>query len=101
MVDGVVHGFSINTDKLNEIFPKIEQHTLFDGLKKTYEGYIFDKIIRNDKLYQYMVFIPELKMTSRLTSRYNMENYLKYNFKIYIFIDEIRLKQKIRIELIQ
>ena len=38
MVDGVVHGFSINTDKLNEIFPKIEQHTLFDGLKKTYEG---------------------------------------------------------------
>ena len=70
-------------------------------LKKTYEGYIFDKIIRNDKLYQYMVFIPELKMTNRLTSRYNMENYLKYNFKIYIFIDEIRLKQKIRIELIQ
>ena len=38
MVDGVVHGFSINTDKINEIFPKIEQHTLFDGLKKTYEG---------------------------------------------------------------
>ncbi len=38
MVDGVVHGFSINTDKLNQIFPKIEQHTLFDGLKKTYEG---------------------------------------------------------------
>jgi hypothetical protein len=70
-------------------------------LKKTYEGYIFDKIIRNDKLYQYMVFIPELKMTNRLTSRYDMENYLKYNFKIYIFIDEIRLKQKIRIELIQ
>ena len=30
-------------------------------LDKVYEGYIFDKIIRNDKLYQYMVYIPEIK----------------------------------------
>ena len=69
-------------------------------LDKVYEGYIFDKIIRNDKLYQYMVYIPEIKMVNRLTTRIDRENYTNYNFKIYIFMDEIRLKQKIRIEII-
>ena len=69
-------------------------------LEKTYTGFIFDKIERNDKLYQYMVYIPELKMVNRFTSRYDMINNKNYEFKIFIFIDEIRLKQKIRLELI-
>ena len=69
-------------------------------LEKTYTGFIFDKIERNDKLYQYMVYIPELKMVNRFTSRYDMTNNKNYDFKIFIFIDEIRLKQKIRLELI-
>ena len=56
--------------------------------------------LRNDKLYQYMVYIPEIKMVNRLTTRIDRENYTNYNFKIYIFMDEIRLKQKIRIEII-
>ena len=70
-------------------------------LDKKYTGYIFDKIIRNDKLFQYMVYIPELKMVNRITSRHDKTNYINYDFKIFIFIDEIRLKQKIRLELIQ
>ena len=70
-------------------------------LEKIYNGFIFDKIERNDKLYQYMVYIPELKMVNRFTSRYDMNNNKNYEFKIFIFIDEIRLKQKIRLELIQ
>ena len=69
-------------------------------LEKIYTGFIFDKIERNDKLYQYMVYIPELKMVNRFTSRYDMINNKNYEFKIFIFIDEIRLKQKIRLELI-
>ena len=36
-------------------------------LNKTYEGFIFDKIVRNDLLYQYMVYLPELKMVNRFT----------------------------------
>lgn len=72
-----------------------------DMLEKIYMGFIFDKIERNDKLYQYMVYIPELKMVNRFTSRYDMINNENYEFKIFIFIDEIRLKQKIRLELIQ
>ena len=69
-------------------------------LNKTYDGFIFDKILRNDNLYQYMIFLPELKMTNRITTRYDLENHSKQLFKIYVFIDENRLKQKIRVEII-
>ena len=41
---------------------------------KTYEGFIFDKIVRNDLLYQYMVYLPELKMVNRFTSRHDRQN---------------------------
>ena len=51
-------------------------------LEKIYTGFIFDKIERNDKLYQYMVYIPELKMVNRFTSRYDMINNKNYEFKI-------------------
>ena len=67
---------------------------------RTLEGYIFDKLLRNDKLYQYIIYLPELKMTNRLTSTKDLDNLQMYNFKIYIFMDEIRLKQKIRLLLI-
>jgi len=71
-----------------------------ETIKNTiYEGYMFDKIERNDGLYQYMVYINELNMTNRLTSRYNVEVNSVQKFKIYIFMDEIRLRQKVRIEL--
>jgi len=68
-------------------------------LEKVYDGFIFDKIYRNDALYQYMVYLPKLKMTNRFTSRYDKENHSIQQFKIYIFTDEDRLKRKIRVEL--
>lgn len=67
---------------------------------RTLDGYIFDKLERNDKLFQYIIYLPELKLTNRLTSTKNLENLLMYKFKIYIFMDEVRLKQKIRLLLI-
>jgi len=68
--------------------------------KKKIEGYIFDKLIRNDNLYQYIVYLPSLKMTNRFTTTEDLDNLSLHNFKVYIFMDEIRLKQKIRLLLI-
>ena len=68
--------------------------------EKIITGYIFDKLIRNDKLYQYIVYIPLLKMTNRLVSTKELDVLTNYNFKIFIFMDEIRLKQKIRLLLV-
>ena len=58
------------------------------------------KIVRNDALYQYMVYLPEIKMTNRITSRNDMNLNSSYEFKIYVFRDEARLKHKIRLEIL-
>jgi hypothetical protein len=69
-------------------------------LEKEYDGYLFDKIARNDGLFQFVVYLPELKMTSRITLRENSENFICRKFKIYIFNDEEQFKRKIRLHLL-
>jgi exoribonuclease R len=71
-----------------------------DICDKNYEGYCFDKMIRNGGLFQYVVYLPELKITSKIVTRVDMEEYSKQNYKLYIFQDEDRLKKKIRIQLL-
>jgi hypothetical protein len=68
-------------------------------LDKTYDGYCFDKIVRNDGLYQYIVFLPALKMVSRITVRDNLENFEKKQYKLYVFNNEEKFKKKIRLQL--
>ncbi len=68
-------------------------------LNDIYDGFIFDKLIRNDLLYQYMVYLPRFKMVNRFTSRYDKVNLTSQKFKIFVFEDENTLKQKIRVEL--
>jgi len=67
---------------------------------KEHEGYVFDKIVRNDGLYQYIVYLVELKTVSRITLRFELEDYNKYKFKVFIFNDEASLKKKIRLHII-
>lgn len=69
-------------------------------LEKEYNGYLFDKISRNDGLFQFVVYLPQLKMTSRITLRDNSENFECRKFKIYIFNDEEQFKRKIRLHLL-
>jgi len=70
-------------------------------MEKTYKGYVFDKIVRNDGLFQYVVYLPELKMASRVTFRENIENYSLCDYKLFLFLDEERFKKKIRLHLIK
>ena len=69
-------------------------------MEKEYDGYIFDKINRNDGLYQYIVFLPELKLSSRITLRDNFDNFENKKFKLYLFNDEESFKRKIRLQFI-
>ena len=69
-------------------------------MKKIYLGYIFDKIVRNDGLLQYMIYLPNIGMINRITTSQQYDKYGKYDCKLYIFHDEIRLRSKIRIEII-
>jgi exoribonuclease R len=69
-------------------------------MEKEYEGYLFDKIYRNDGLFQYVVFLPELKMSSRITLREEFDNFSNKKFKLFIFNDEEKFKKKIRLHLL-
>ena len=71
-----------------------------DILEKEYDGYLFDKLTRNDCLYQFVVFIPELKLTSRITMRDNVDNFEKKKFRLFLFSDEENFKRKIRLHML-
>ena len=71
-----------------------------DVLNKEYDGYVFDKINRNDGLFQYIVFLPELKLSSRITLRDDFENFDCRKFKLFLFNDEESFKRKIRLHLV-
>ena len=70
-------------------------HNNPDICEKEYEGYVFDKIERNDGLFQYIVYLVELKTVSRINFRFELENYSKNKFKVFIFNDEASLKKKL------
>ena len=46
----------------------------------------------------YIIYLPEIKMVNRLISRQNKENLRNEKFKLFTFIDESNLTQKIRVE---
>ena len=70
-------------------------------MEKIYDGYAFDKIDRNDGLFQYMVYLPELRLTSRINMRENIENFAVNKYKMFLFHNEEKFKKKIRLQLIE
>lgn len=69
-------------------------------LEKEYSCFIFDKLVRNDDLIQYMIYNKELESVAKITTSENLFSYRYYKFKIYIFEDEGNLKKKIRYQLV-
>lgn len=72
-------------------------HKTPEVMDKAYDGYLFDKINRNDGLYQFVVFLPELKISSRVTVIDNFDNFECKKFKLYLFNNEEKFKRKIRL----
>ena len=66
-------------------------------METEYLGYMFDKVNRNDGLFQYNVFLPDLKLSARITTRDNIDNYSAHKFKLYLFVNEENFKKKIRL----
>ena len=70
-----------------------------DILSKIYDGYIFDKIEWNNKYLQYTIYIPEIKVISRVNIKEDLKEYSRWKFKIYLIIDGTTLKKKIKAEI--
>ena len=69
-------------------------------METEYDGYLFDKLDRNDGLFQFMVYLPELNMASRITLREGYVNYQCCKFKLYLFNNENKFKKKIRLNIL-
>jgi len=64
-------------------------------------GIVFNRCERDDGIYIYNVYLPQLKMLSKIKVLDFIENYTKSQFKLFYFKDENTLKQKIRIQLFE
>ena len=70
-----------------------------DILNKEYDGYLFDKLVRNDLLYQFMIYLPELKLSCRINLIQNFNNFEIKKFKLFLYNGSENLKKKIRLYL--
>jgi len=71
-----------------------------DILLNEYDGYLFDRINKNDGFYKYNVFLPKLKLYSRISLRDYFDNFQNKKFKLFLFNDEDTFKKKIRLNLL-
>lgn len=69
-----------------------------DVMEREYDGYLFNKVaIEEDGSFQYAVFLPELKMTSRVIIADGELEFSSRRFKLFLFKNEDNFKRKIRI----
>tara|TARA_B100000927_G_scaffold290605_1_gene289924 strand:+ start:5876 stop:7570 length:1695 start_codon:yes stop_codon:yes gene_type:complete len=68
-------------------------------LEEEYKGFIFDKMVRTDMMYQYQVYLMDIKVVRRFITCEDLQINTYNNFKLYLFLDEDRLYKKIRLTL--
>ena len=66
---------------------------------QTFNGYVFDKLSKNDGLFQYIVYLPKINMASKITVRYDLDNYSEHTFSLHIFEKKDSFKKKVRLHL--
>jgi exoribonuclease R len=82
-----------------EILRKCSQRP--EWLSETHSGVVFDKVIRTDATYSYMVYLTQLRMVSRVNSIEELHNYQTYSFRLFLFQDEENIRNKIRLQFIE
>jgi exoribonuclease R len=75
--------------ELLAMFDKLPPNSLFDGV-------LFDRCDLRHGVFEFTVYIEDLKMFSRIHTTEFMENYTRSKVQIYVFQDETRLCRKIR-----
>jgi len=68
-------------------------------MNKEHVGVVFDKIAKNDS-FSYMVYLEDIKLLSRITTREDIANYSSVQFKLFLFEDENKIKKKIRLHIV-
>lgn len=68
--------------------------------EKNYEGVIIEKMSRENGMYQYYIYLPVLKLSSRIISTQDYPIYSKHTCCLYIFYEEDKLQRKIRVQFV-
>lgn len=74
-------------------------HNKKNNITQNYEGYVFDKLQKYDGKYQYMVYLPSLKLTTYITVLQDLENYSCHLFQLFVFMNQEQDKNKIKLQL--
>lgn len=71
-----------------------------EWMQQSHEGVAFDQVQKTDGTYSYMVYLENLKILSRISATRDLPNYSKHMFRLFVFEDEHKIKNKIRLELV-
>ena len=70
-----------------------------DYLDLIHNGVVFDKVRRNNGSFNYTVYLEGLKLISRITTHFELDEYSYNKFKLYLFEGEDKVKKKIKLQL--
>jgi len=71
-----------------------------DIMEREYKGVVFDKIIKNDGSINYMAYLEDLRLLSRVVTYVDVPNYSSQSFRMFLFEDEDKVKKKIRLQFV-
>jgi exoribonuclease R len=68
-------------------------------LERKHRGILFDKTKKNDGFYNYMVYLEDVGILSKLVTYEELQEYHYMNFRMYLFQGEDKIKRKIRVSI--
>lgn len=86
----------VQTD-CNTIFNCFNNNEIINNLLK---GFVFDKIDWKNQFLQYTVYIPSIKIITRINTKEDLQEFTEHTFKLFLIEDGITLKKKVRAELV-
>lgn len=70
-----------------------------DILSKKHKGFVFDKIKKEDDIFQYQIYLVDLKIVKKIYTSLDIKNGEFYNVQLYLFMDQTQLYNKIKMKL--
>jgi len=68
-------------------------------LDREHRGILFDRTKKNDGFYNYMVYLEDVGILSKIVTYEELEEYSYMTFRLFLFQGEDKIKRKIRVSI--
>ena len=68
-------------------------------LEREHKGILFDKTKKNDGFYNYMVYLEDVGILSKIVTYEELDEYSYMTFRLFLFQGEDKIKRKIRVSI--